>query len=144
MNCMKSSQKAIHAIVIIVMTLLPAVVLAQNCMTSGANGFVPLACTGTGSKLANLYSSNNLSGYVNALFQFSLSAGAILAVLKIAQAGYLYMMSDLWTKKEAARKILSDVTFGLLILLAIFLILNQINPQLVKLDAFTGDSQVSQ
>lgn len=141
---MKSTQRAIRTAVVIAVTLLPAVALAQNCMTSGANGFVPLACTGTGSKLANLYSSNNLSGYVNALFQFALSAGAILAVLKIAQAGYLYMMSDLWTKKEQSKKILSDVTFGLLILLAIFLILNQINPQLVQLDAFTNDSQASQ
>ena len=136
---MRSWKNALHAIIPFAIALLPAIALAQNCMTSGGGGFVPLACTETGSKLAGLYSSNSLSGYVNALFKFALSAGGIIAVIKIAQAGYYYMGSDLWTKKEDAKKILGDVTFGLILLLAIYLILYQINPNILNLDAFQTD-----
>ncbi|HEY4520007.1 MAG TPA: hypothetical protein VJH33_03150 [Candidatus Paceibacterota bacterium] len=80
--------------------------------------------------------NQNLTGFLNNFFNIAISVGAILAVMRIAWAGYLYIGSDLWTKKEQGREILQDVALGLLLLLAIFIILKQINPDILKLNAF--------
>ncbi len=98
--------------------------------------FVPLAETPSGSKLGNLYTSTtDFSSFVNGAFKFALALGAILAVLRIAYAGYLYMGNDMWSKKGQAKDIIADVTLGLILLLAVYIILYQINPEIVKLDA---------
>ncbi|MDO8514464.1 MAG: hypothetical protein Q7S50_02890 [bacterium] len=100
--------------------------------------FVPLAETPAGSKLGQLYTSNgDLSNFVNGLFKFAIAIGAIVAVLRIAYAGYLYMgAADMWSTKAEAKRILGEVTLGLLLLLAIYLILYQINPDILQLNAF--------
>ena len=108
--------------------------------------FVPLAdIGGNSSKLADLYSSNSLSDYINKVFTFSIALGAIAAVLRLAYAGYLYMgSSDMWSNKSEARKVIGDVTLGLLLLLAIWLILNQINPDITSLNALKSITPVQQ
>src|SRR3989344_1988095 len=54
----------------------------------------------------------------------------------LAYAGYLYMgQSDMWSHKGEAKQIITDVTIGFLLLLAIYLILYQINPDILKLKA---------
>ena len=78
--------------------------------------------------------TGSLAPFVNAMFKASLAIGAMLAVLQLARAGFLYMGSDMWSKKAQAKHLMSDALFGLLLLLAIWLILNQINPQLLNLD----------
>lgn len=98
--------------------------------------FVPLADTPASSKLGNLYASTDLSNFVNGLFKFAIAIGAIGAVIRLAYAGYLYMgQSDMWSHKGDAKEIIGDVTLGILLLLAIYLILYQINPGILKLDA---------
>ena len=100
-----------------------------------ADGFVPLAKV-SGFRLDDLYSdtSGDLSEFINNLFSFALSIGAILAVLRIAWGGYLYMTTDLWSTKERAREVLRETVLGLLLLLAVWTILHQINPDILKLD----------
>ncbi|OGG60540.1 hypothetical protein A2765_00235 [Candidatus Kaiserbacteria bacterium RIFCSPHIGHO2_01_FULL_56_24] len=117
--------------------LLPFIVHAQ--------GFVPLAETPPESKLGQLYTSNDFSGFINGLFKFGIAIGAIAAVLRLAYAGYLYMgQSDMWSHKGEAKDIIRDVTIGLLLLLAIYLILYQINPDILKLTALQRITPVSQ
>ena len=102
-----------------------------------ATAFVPLAET-PGGPLSNLYktTTGDFSSLINGLFKFAIIIGAIAAVLRIAWAGYLYMgQSDMWSHKGKAKEILADVTLGLLLLLSIYLILNQINPDILKLRA---------
>lgn len=110
--------------------------------------FEPLVDTGSqSSKLSALYNSTgDLSNFINSAFKFALTIGAILAVLRIAYAGYLYMgQSDMWSQKGVAKGIIQDVALGLLLLLAIWLILNQINPDILKLNALDSirDHQLS-
>lgn len=102
----------------------------------GMNGFVPLAKYPVNSRLGGIYESNgDLGVFVNNLFTFAISLGAILAVLRLAYAGYIYLVSGLqWTERTKAREIIGDTVLGLLLLLAIFLILKQINPDLLKLN----------
>jgi len=97
--------------------------------------FIPLADTPASSKLGQLYASQGLGDYVNKLFLFSLTIGAILAVVRLMWGGYLYMGSgDMWSSKGAAKEVLRDAILGLLLLLAIYLILFQINPCLLNLN----------
>lgn len=110
-----------------------------------AQGFVPLAETPAGSKLDRLYTSGDFSNFINGLFKFAIALGAIIAVLRLAYAGYLYMgQSDMWSTKGQAKDIIKDVTIGLLLLLAIYLILYQINPDIVKLNALKNIRPVQQ
>jgi hypothetical protein len=97
-------------------------------------GFVPLAPITT--KSGNLYGGGgDLSTFLNNLFKFAIAIGAIGAVLRLAYAGYLYMGSDMWTQKGKAKEVISNVVLGLILLLAVWLILNQINPDILSFQA---------
>src|SRR6185436_11429337 len=107
--------------------------------TPNAGGFVPLAEVSGSSKLGELYrdtGTGDFSNFINNLFRFALVIGALAAVLRLVYAGYLYMgQADMWSHKGQAKTIIGDVTLGILLLLGIYLILYQINPDIVKLNA---------
>ena len=106
--------------------------------------FVQLADYTKSSQFTNVFNSGSLPAYINAIFTTALSIGAILAVLRIAYAGYMYMGSaDMWGNKQKAREILGDAIIGLLLLFGIYLILNQINPNLLNLNVLQDISQTS-
>lgn len=80
----------------------------------------------------------SIGDLVNAMFRAAIGVGAILAVLQLARAGFYYMGSDLWHKKEQAKSLMTDAVIGLIVLLAVWLVLNQINPQLLNLNVLSG------
>lgn len=97
--------------------------------------FVPLADVTNSGKLSTLYNSDqNLASYFNSMFKIAISAGAIIAVIRLGIAGYKYMGGDMWHTKEKAKEDIREVFFGLLLLLSIWIILNQINPNLLNLN----------
>jgi hypothetical protein len=108
-------------------------------LTLAAGGFVPLTKDTDFQKIFGLNGTgagsgaNDLGTFINSAFKMTLSIGAILAVLRIAWAGYQYMSSDAWGEKSHAKEILGDVTIGLLLLLSVWLILNQIDPTILQL-----------
>jgi len=116
----------------------PLFVFAQSNDTS----FVPLANYGSGNLISNTLSqSGSLGSYFNSLFKIALSVGAIAAVLRIAYAGYMYMgAADMWGNKQKAREILGNAIVGLILLLAIYLILGQIDPRILNLQILNGNS----
>lgn len=72
--------------------------------------------------------------YLNAVFMLSIAVAAIVAVLRIVLAGFKYMIAtDGWANKEEAKGEIAAVITGLIVLLLSFIILQQINPDLVKL-----------
>ena len=84
--------------------------------------------------LSKMFCEMTLPDVLNNLFQIAISVGAILAMLRIAYAGYLYMGSaDMWSTKQHAKDVFRDAIIGLLLLLSIWLILYQINPCLLDL-----------
>ena len=126
------------------LSALAGVCILAPLVAHGAD-FVPLAETPGGSKLGQLYSSGDFSNFINGLFKFAISLGAIGAVLRLAYAGYLYMgQSDMWSQKGAAKEIIKDVTLGLLLLLSIYLILFQINPDILTLKALRNIKEIRQ
>ena len=85
--------------------------------------------------LSKVFCNANLQEMLNAAFQISIRLGAILAVLRIAYAGYLYMGSeDMWSTKTAAKEVFRNAVIGLLILLGVWLILHQIDPRILSLN----------
>ena len=86
----------------------------------------------SGFLLASTDGGNNLAAFFNSAFKIAISVGAILALLRIVLAGYLYMGSaDMWSNKQHAKDVFRDAVVGLLLLLGIWLILHQINPCLL-------------
>jgi hypothetical protein len=86
----------------------------------------------------------NLGELFNAAFKTALVVGAMLAVARLVYAGAIYMTTDLPGAKGNAKGIIGETTMGLLLLLAIWLILAQINPQILNLNIlFPQNTQAS-
>ncbi len=112
-----------------------SVAYSQTC---DSNKFCPLTDV-KGSRLETVFdqagnTSLTLSDFFSGLFTTALSVGAILAVLRLGWAGYLYMTSDSFGSKGKAKEVIGDVVLGLFLLLSCWLILNQINPDILRLD----------
>ncbi|MBI4093867.1 hypothetical protein HY417_02795 [Candidatus Kaiserbacteria bacterium] len=105
--------------------------ITTNC--TGFGGFVPLECFQGSRKLTGAYNTDDLGPFMNKVFVGAISLGAILAVLRLAWAGFVYLSSDLWTSKDKAKEIIQETLLGLFLLLGIWLILYQINPDILKL-----------
>lgn len=103
---------------------------------TSAGAFVPISDV-QGSRLETIFQTSDkmtLSGFLTGLFTAVISVAAIIAVLRLGYAGYLYMTSESWGSKGKAKEVIGDVVLGLLLLLSCWLILNQINPDILKLD----------
>lgn len=97
--------------------------------------FAPLADYSPSEKLSGLYSGGqDLPVYINSIFKVAISVGAILAVLRLGYAGYMYMGGDMWGNKQHAKDMIRDVFIGLFLLLSVWIILYQINPDILKLN----------
>jgi len=106
--------------------------LRQNLHRLSYAAFVPLA-EYKGTKLEGLY-SGDLSVFLNTLFITFLFAGAALAVLRVFAAGFMNMGSDFWQNKLKVKEMIQNAIIGLLLLASAWLILYQINPNILKLD----------
>lgn len=105
--------------IVLALLLLPAFSLAQE--------FEPLV----GIPGVTSREDQTFGGYMNALYALSISLAGLLAVVKIVIAGAKYMLSDIVTSKEDAKKDIKGALFGLLIVIAAALILYVINPRLL-------------
>ena len=104
--------------------------IGSSAISGGANGSGGCG----GDPLSNLFCSGSLPEMLNSAFQAAISLGAVLAMLRIAYAGYLYMGSeDMWSTKSRAKEVFRDAIIGLLVLLAVYLILHQIDPRILNL-----------
>lgn len=105
------------------------------------NGVANLPLGGVGAAqeapfLARLFDPNtvSLAQFFNTLFKTAIVVGAMLAVARLGYAGFVYMTTDLPGMKGNARSIIGQTILGMLLLLAVWLILNQINPNILNLD----------
>lgn len=79
-----------------------------------------------------------LPDYINRIYFFTITIGAMYGVVKIAFAGVKYSMSDIITSKESAKEDIKGVLLGLAILLIPFIVLRTINPELTRLDVLSS------
>ena len=76
-----------------------------------------------------------ISGFINALYAISITIAGLLAVVKIVIAGVKWMLSDVTTGKEQAKKDIYGALIGLFIVLGAVLILTIINPNITEFDS---------
>jgi hypothetical protein len=74
----------------------------------------------------------NFCDFINLIFRVFIYVGAMVAVLFLVLGGIGYMISEVVNKRLVAKKRIQASIYGLLILLCSYLILNTVNPQLVK------------
>ncbi len=104
-----------------------------------AGQFVPIVKDlGANPALNKAMTDADLASFLNSGFKIAVIVGAMLAVARIGYGGFLYMGSDSWTNKSRAKEVLVDAVTGLVILLAIVLILQYINPNILKLNLTPG------
>jgi len=110
-------------------------VIAQN-VTSPSPGAASLTNTFVQTdRISPLFNPNSsLADFFSALFYTALAVGAVLAVLRLGYAGFMYMTSDVWGKIDKAKTIMQETVLGRLLLLAVYLILYQINPDILNLN----------
>lgn len=77
----------------------------------------------------------NFANLLESFFTILISIGGLLAVLMLIIGGITYMVSDVVHKKTAALKRIQAAIWGILLLVASWLILNTINPQLLTFSA---------
>lgn len=73
------------------------------------------------------------STYIADLFKITIGIAAALAVLAIAYSGIKYMMSDVVTSKEDAKKGIQNALLGLLLAITSYLILYTISPDFTQI-----------
>lgn len=72
--------------------------------------------------------------YINSIYALSIGLAALLAVIKIVIAGVKWMLTDIVTSKEEAKKDIKGALIGLLIVLAAVLIISVINKDILKVN----------
>lgn len=80
--------------------------------------------------------------FVRALYQLAIGIAAALAVLRLILAGAQYILSDVITSKESAKRNIWSSLIGLLVVLSAVLILNTINPSLTQLNALSNMREI--
>lgn len=84
-------------------------------------------------KLGGQESVNNTSVFFNNLFTFGIYIAGFLATIMIAVGGIQYMSTDAVSGKTEGRERITYAIMGLLLVLFSWILLNQINPDLLNL-----------
>ncbi|MFA6586129.1 MAG: pilin [Candidatus Paceibacterota bacterium] len=89
---------------------------------------------GTGEMLTTIDTAGQcpFGNYLNIIIKLILGIAAVLAMVMIVMGGIEYMTSELISGKEAGKETITHAILGLLLALSAYLILNTINPQLLK------------
>jgi hypothetical protein len=78
--------------------------------------------------------STDLVPYLQAMYRLIISLSAVLAVLVIMYGGILYMSTDAIGGKKEGKAVIQRALWGLLLVIASWLILYTINPEIVNLN----------
>ena len=73
----------------------------------------------------------SLGDYLDIIYNVSIGSTMVLAVLMLSAGGFKYITEESFTGKAGARETIKNALFGLLLILASYLLLQTINPDLV-------------
>lgn len=122
--------KKIFLIILISLTLTPLLSRAQEYKL-----IEPLPCianTGNNCGTGETINKISLNTYIDYVFKFSIALAAFLAVVMIIYGGFLYMTSEIPGVKSDGKEKITNAIFGLIMILASYLILQTIDPRLVE------------
>lgn len=122
--------KKIFLIILISLTLTPLISKAQDYTL-----IEPLPCiadTGNNCSPGETIKKISLNTYIDYVFKFSIALAAFLAVVMIIFGGFQYMTSEVPGIKSDGKDKIKNAIFGLIMILASYLILQTIDPRLVE------------
>lgn len=85
--------------------------------------------------------ATDVAGLVEGLINIIIAVGVLLSVIMLSIGGFQYMTQDAGSTKEAAKKTMTQAVLGVLILLAAYLILYIINPQILDIKFLEGGTR---
>ena len=106
--------------------LLPATIIAQGTDPTPYKLLAPLP--------GYVPDTTNVKFYLEGLFKLIIAIAGVLAVVMIIFGGIKYMSSEAFEGKSDAKDTIKNALVGLLLAISAWLILNTINPNLVKFD----------
>jgi Type IV secretion system pilin len=88
---------------------------------------------------------DGIGPFVNALFKMTISIGAVIAVCQFVYGGIVYMMTESGAAQMGeSKERMQNALLGLIMLLATFVIFNQINPDILNLDVNVAPLEATQ
>ncbi len=81
-------------------------------------------------------STQCIETYIKAGFNIFLGVASVIAIVQFAFGGLMYMMSEAVTSKEEAKHRMTSSVWGILLILASYIILYQINPDILTTNIF--------
>jgi hypothetical protein len=83
---------------------------------------------------AESYSKDSAGEMINVFFQWGIAIAVTLSVLMIIVGGFQYMTSDSFSVKLNSKERIQGAIVGLLLALSTYLILNEIDPNIINLE----------
>jgi len=101
-----------------------------NLLANTTKTYVPLVSDfGSG---VNFKTDSDLASTLDFLYKFGISTAVVLSIFMIMFSGVNYMITDSMSGKKEGKKILTGAVVGLLIALSSWILLNTINPDILK------------
>lgn len=108
-------------------------IIGINIINAQSKEFVPLVGI---PGVIDAEAAKDPSKFFNGMFTFGISIAGFLAVLMIAVGGIQYMSTDAISGKTEGKERITYAIMGLLLVLFSWVLLNQINPNILNLDIF--------
>lgn len=127
-------------IVILMFLLLPTVSVIAGDSTYTYTVLAPLpgttegTCTYDSKGVASAGCQTTLQKYLPGAFSLAIGLSAVFAVVMIVLGGFQYMSSDAIQGKEDGRNRIKNSVYGLVLVIAAYLILYTVNPNLLTLN----------
>lgn len=112
-------------------------IVGMNAINAQSKEFIPLAGI---PGVIDAEAAKDPSKFFNGMFTFGISIAGFLAVLMIAVGGIQYMSTDAVSGKTEGKDRITYAIMGLLLVLFSWVLLNQINPNILNLDIFSDIS----
>ncbi len=115
---------------------LGTIFLVPNVLYAAEGGYQLLAPIpiGAGNNVQNSVPVTGFASYAQNLITLIIGISAVLAVLMIMFGGFMYMTGEALHAKSEGKSYMMNAVYGLVLLLASYLILYTINPQLLNLN----------
>lgn len=119
---------------IIQVSVLAILLFSNGLVFAQANEYIPLApLPGTNTNCVQANGcGTNLSTYLPGIFNLAIGVGAIAAFVLLTMYGFEYMLTDSIGTKLGAKERLTNVAWGLGLVIFAYVILNTINPKLLS------------
>jgi len=129
---MQNSKCKILAWALLFIVLLPSVAFAQSGTPTSTTGFENLCARGV-----------PLPNCIQNIYLLSLGLGSVIALFMLVLAGYKYMTAAGNAQQvESAKESFAAAFIGLIIIFIAFILLNLINPDLVRFRSNTNQNFV--